>query len=346
MSHTMGEPAKAGILDRLRDRHRWLDHVIRAYQRFDERNGGFFAAALTYYTIFALFPLLMVGFAAFGFVLVRRPELLKTIDEHIRSQVTGALGDQLLHLINSAIAARASVGIIGLATALWAGLGWISHLRQALTEMWWDERIESPGFARNKLSDLLALMGTFAVTMATVGLTTLSHDAPLAAALKWLGVPELSVLDWLFGLLAIVISTAVSWLLFAWMIARLPREKVSVADSARAALMAAIGFEAFKQVGSIYLRVVLRSPAGATFGPVLGLMVFAYITAYLVLFCTAWAATASGRPRTRHIPPPAPAIIAPRVQLDEGIGTRQTLTAMAMGALGALALSRVTRWLR
>lgn len=69
-------------------------------------------------------------------------------------------------------------------------------------------------------------------------------------------------------------------------------------------------------------------------------MVFAYITAYLVLFCTAW-----GR---RHPPTratalwsPAPAIIAPRVHMDEGLSTRQTLTAMGLGAVGALALSRI-----
>ena len=60
----MTQPAKPGIFARLRARFKWLDHVIRAYQRFDERNGSFLAAGLTYYTIFALFPLLMVGFAA------------------------------------------------------------------------------------------------------------------------------------------------------------------------------------------------------------------------------------------------------------------------------------------
>jgi len=43
----------------------------------------------------------------------------------------------------------------------------------------------------------------------------------------------------------------------------------------------------------------------------LGLMVFAYITAFLVLFCTAWAATASGDPLAKAVDPPAPAIIAP-----------------------------------
>ncbi|WP_406816902.1 inner membrane protein YhjD [Mycobacterium sp. M23085] len=342
----MSEPAKPGIVDRLRARYGWLDHVIRAYQHFDERNGGFFAAGLTYYTIFALFPLLMVGFAIFGFVLARRPQLLSTIDDHIRAQVSGTLGNQLQELMNSAIDARTSVGVIGLATAVWAGLGWISHLRQALTELWWDEPIDSPGFVRNKFSDLLAMVGTFAVIVATVALSTFGHAAPMGALLKWLGIPRFVVFDWLFWLFSILIAMLVSWLLFTWMIARLPRAKVSLADSARAGLIAAIGFEVFKQVGSIYLRTVLRSPAGAAFGPVLGLMVFAYITAYLVLFCTAWAATASNDPRSQPVAPPAPAIIAPRIQMDEGLNTRQTLTAMALGAVGALAVSRFTRWLR
>ena len=342
----MTEPAKPGILDRLRVRFGWFDHVMRAYQRFDDRHGGFFAAGLTYYTIFALFPLLMVGFAVVGFALSRRPQLLSTIDDHIRSSVSGALGHQLVDLMNTAIAARASVGVIGLATATWAGMGWMSHLRLALTEMWWEQRIESPGFVRNRLSDLLAMLGTFVVTLATVALSTLGQAAPMAAVLSWLGIPEFSVFDWLFRGISILVSILVSWLLFTWMIARLPREKVSLVNSIRAGLMAAIGFELFKQVGSIYLRVVLRSPAGATFGPVLGLMVFAYVTAYLVLFSAAWAATASENPRARHVDPPAPAIIAPRVQLDEGLSARQTLTAMAVGAVGALAFSRLTHWRR
>lgn len=342
----MSEPAKVGVIDRLRARFGWLDHVIRAYQRFDDRNGGFFAAGLTYYTIFALFPLLMVGFAAVGFMLARRRQLLNTIDDHIRAQVSGSLGQQLQDLMNSAIDARASVGIIGLATAVWAGLGWISHLRQALTEMWWDRRIESPGFVHNKFSDFLAMLGTFAVIFATVAITTLGHESPMAAVLKWLGIPKLPVFDGLFWLFSILIATLVSWLLFTWMIARLPREKVSVVDSMRAGLIAAIGFEVFKQVASIYLKAVLHGPAGVAFGPVLGLMVFAYITAYLVLFCTAWAATASDNPATRHAAPPAPAIISPRMQLDEGLRARQTVTAMALGAVGALAFARLARWLR
>ena len=84
-----------------------------------------------------------------------------------------------------------------------------------------------------------------------------------------------------------MVSVLIAWLLFTWIIARLPRESVSLRSSAVAGLIAAIGFEVFKQLGSIYLRMVLHGPAGATFGPVLGLMVFAYITARLILFATA-----------------------------------------------------------
>ena len=37
--------------------------VVRAQQRYDTAKGDFCAAAVTYFTIFAMFPLLMVGFA-------------------------------------------------------------------------------------------------------------------------------------------------------------------------------------------------------------------------------------------------------------------------------------------
>jgi membrane protein len=342
----MTEPAKPGILDRLRARFGWLDHVVRAYQRFDARNGGFFAAGLTYYTIFALFPLLMVSFAVVGFMLSRDPPLLGTIDNHIRTSVSGALGQQLIDLMNSAIDARASIGAIGLVTAAWGGLSWMSHLRAAMTEMWWEQHLDSPGFMRNKLSDLFAMLGTFVVTVATLALSALGSAAPMRAILRWLGIPDFSVFGEVFRGISIVVSLLVSWMLFSWMIARLPRQKVNLVSSMRAGVLAAIGFELFKQVASIYLRVVLRSPAGATFGPVLGLMVFCYGTAYLVLFCAAWAATASSDPREKSIAPPGPAIIAPRVQLDEGLSTRQTLTAMVVGAVGALAFSRLARWRR
>src|SRR5436190_17956548 len=117
------EPAKPGILDRLRARYGWLDHVMRAQGRYQDSKGDFYAAGITYFTIFALFPLLMVGFAAGGFVLASRPDLLAGVELRIKGAVSGDLGQQLINLMDSAISSRTSVGVIGLATAAWAGLG-------------------------------------------------------------------------------------------------------------------------------------------------------------------------------------------------------------------------------
>jgi membrane protein len=339
------DPAKPGILDRLRARFGWFDHAMRANERFNNRKGNFYAAGLTYYTIFALFPLLMVGFAAGGFVLSRQPGLLAEIENRIRASVSGEFGHEVIEVMNSAIASRASVGVVGLATAAWAGLSWMANLREALSEMW-EQRVESAGFVRTKLSDLLAMVSAFVVVLATIALTALSDATTMAKVLGWLGIHYLPALDAILRGVSLLMSLLVSWLLFTWMIARLPRESISFVSSIRAGLLAAVGFEVFKQVASIYLRLVLRSPAGATFGPVFGLMVFAYITARLVLFATAWAATSTENLRAMPVDPPSPAVIIPRVQLDEGLSPRQTLAAAAMGAVGALVISRLARWRR
>jgi membrane protein len=338
----MSEPVKPGILDRLRARYEWFDHAMRANERFNERKGNYFAAGLTYYTIFALFPLLMVGFGVGGFVLSRRPALLTQIDDKVRATVPGNLGQQVIDLMNSAIHARASVGIIGLLTAAWAGLGFMANLREALSEMWC-QRGQRPGFVRTKLSDLAAMATTFVAILATLALSALASATPMAKLLGWLGTDNAPVLDAILRGVSILGSVLLSWFVFTWMIARLPRESISFASSVRAGLIAAISFEVFKMIASIYLKSVLRSAAGATFGPVLGLMVFAYITARLLLFATAWAATSPENLLAAPVEPPEPAVITPRVQVGEGLAVRQAFTAAAVGAVGALGLSRLVR---
>jgi membrane protein len=339
----MTEPDKPGILDRFRARYKWFDHVMRAQDRYQDSKGDFYAAGITYFTIFALFPMLMVAFSIAGFVLASQPDLLAEVTDKIKSTVSGDLGDQLVELMDSAIESRTSVGIIGLATAAWAGLGWMANLREALSQMWGLLRREPKGFVRTKLSDLLAIAGFFLAIVLTVALTALGSSGLMKQVVEWLGLQDLPGMSIVLRVASIFISILVSWLLFTWMIARLPRESISFRSAARAGLMVAVAFEIFKLVASIYLKSVVTGPAGATFGPVLGLMVFAYITARMILFATAWAATARENIEAAPVEPPAAAQINPRVQVREGIGPAGALTAAAVGALGALGFSRLTR---
>lgn len=262
-------------LERLRRRYPWLDHAVRAQQRYDQSQGDFYAAGITYFTVFAMFPVLMVGFAVVGFVLASRPDRLAEIDSRVKGAVPGEFGEQIISLMDAAIASRTSVGVIGLATALYVGLLWMQRLRAALSQMW-GQHFPPPGFLNTKVSDVIALVAAFLASLLTIGFGVLATSALRLAGSVRLG--------------SLVVSILVAWLLFTVMIARLPHDPVPLRRCAGAGLLAAIGFEGFKQVGSIYLQAVLHSPAGAVFGPVLGLMVFAYMTARLVLFATAWAA--------------------------------------------------------
>ena len=251
---------------------------MRAQQRYERVQGDIYAAGISYFTLFAMFPLLMVGFAVVGFVLASRPQQLAQIDTRVKAAVPGDFGQQIVGLMEAAINSRASVGVIGLASALYIGLLWMQRLRAALSQMWGQD-FPPPGFLNTKLSDLLALVVAFLASLLTIGLSALA-----TSALELTGFARAG---------SLVLSILVAWLLFTVMIARLPHEPISIGRCAGAGLLAAAGFEVFKQVGSIYLRTVMHGPAGVAFGPVLGLMVFAYVTARLVLFATAWAAERS-----------------------------------------------------
>jgi len=207
----MAEPDdKPGVLDRLRARFPWLGRIMRAQQRYNDRKGDFYAAGITYFTIFALFPLLMVGFAIAGFVLASRPDLIADVEGWIRSAVSGDMGEQLVGLMDSAIESRTTVGVIGLATAAWAGLGWMANLREALSQMWGRFRDEPEGFVRTKLSDLLALVSTFVALVLTIGLSALGSGDLMRSVLGLFGIGDSPVLSVVLQVVSRVMSVAVS----------------------------------------------------------------------------------------------------------------------------------------
>ncbi|MFD6196130.1 inner membrane protein YhjD [Mycobacteroides salmoniphilum] len=338
----VAEDDKPGILDRYRARFPWFDHIMRMQERYQKVNGNFYAAGITYFTVFALFPLMMVGFAVMGFVLSRRPDTIAELRGRISGAISGEVGNQLINLMDTAIASRTSLGIAGLATAAWAGLGWMANVRAALSAMW-EQPNDSDGFVRGKLSDLVALGSTFVALALTIAVTVIGNEKTILRILGWVGLHDVSIPAVLLKVVTIAIATVLSWALFTWMIARLPRERLPFSSAARAGLVAAIGFELFKQVASIYLSVIMHGPAGSTFGPVLGIMVFAYITARLLLYATAWAATSDANQSFVYVPPPEPVVITTRVETVERPSKLGVLAAFGAGAVGALGISWLGR---
>jgi membrane protein len=320
----------------------WLDHLVRAAGRYQSQRGDYYAAGITYFTVLSLFPLLMIAFAIAGFVLAGNAELLDELQAKVVENIPGEMGTQLNDLIDQAVGSRSAVGVLGLLTGLYSGLGWMANLRKALTEQW-EQKSEEQNWFRTKLSDLGALLGLFLALALSLGLSVLASSRLGVQLLEVVGLEEMPGSRWLLWLLSTVLAMVASWALFTWIIARLPREPVTLRSAAKAAVLAAIGFEVFKNIASIYLRSILSSPAGAAFGSVIGLMVFSYVVYRIILFATAWAATARENEQLVSVPVPAPAVIQPRIQDTGRPRLGGAVVLFGVGALTALGLNGLRR---
>src|SRR5471030_1352380 len=273
----------------------WVAHLIRTTERFNDRLGSQFGAAITYFSFLSLIPILMVSFAA-GFVLASNPDLLaKLIGKIVNSISDPNLANTLKNTVNTAIQQRTAVGLSGLLIALYSGISWMGNLREAIRaqsrDVWERNPQDQEKIYKRYARDFISLTGLVLALIITLSLTSIAGSAQktLVDALGLGGI------EWLRPVLTsvtLVISIAANYLLFLWIFRMLPRHKPRRKALLRGTLLAAIGFEVIKFVMTMTLPRLASSPSGAAFGSVIGLMAFFYFFARLTLFVAAWIATA------------------------------------------------------
>jgi membrane protein len=329
-----GARKRESFLARMRKRES-VSHLIRAAVSYTEHNGDHYAAAITYFSVLSLFPLLMIAFAVAGFVLAGNDSLLHDLQRSIATSAPSGLGDTLNKAIGEAVKSRGTVGVLGLLAALYSGLGWMSNLRNALSAQW-GHNLPNPPLIRKLATDLLSLIGLGLALVVSFGLSA-AGSGLAGLLLRTVGLADDA---WAVSVLrvgAIVLSLAANWLVFLWVLSRLPRQRVNARSAVRGALFAAVGFEILKQLATLYLNLVGGSATGALFGPVIGLMLFANLVARLLLFITAWTATARENAVVVPPPAPAPAIIRPNVLVSRSVRWPEAAALLGAGALlGAL----------
>src|SRR3954468_8814517 len=162
-----------GPLDRWQRRHAVGGFPVAVVKKFAEDRASSLAVLIAYYAFFSLFPLLLAFVSILGFVLKDNPSLrADVVDSALaRIPVIGAqLRGQLQPLTGSGIALA-----VGIAGALWAGLGVTVALGRAFADIWDVPRLEQPGRLRARARGLAAL--------AIVGLTLIASTVVAGLAL-------------------------------------------------------------------------------------------------------------------------------------------------------------------
>lgn len=253
-------------------------HIIRATDRFNDRLGSQFGAAITYFSFLSLIPILMVSFAAVGFVLASNPDLLAGLINKIVNTISDpSLAATLKNTVNTAIQQRTTVGLTGLAIALYSGISWMGNLREAIRaqsrDVWERNPQDQEKFYYRYARDFISLTGLVIALIITLSLTSIAGAAQ-SAIVNALGLGGIEWLRPVMTLIALSISIAANYLLFLWIFWILPRHKPKKKALLRGTLIAAIGFEIIKFIMTMMLPRLASSPSGAAFGSVIGLMAF------------------------------------------------------------------------
>jgi membrane protein len=262
--------------------------ALAAWERLRVTNGNLYAAAITYFTLLALFPLLLLAASIAGFVLHANPDTLQTLFDKLSRQAPGRVGSTLHDSIVAAINARASLGVIGLAGVLLTGLGWIGNLRASMDAVW---EITPPkeNPIKQRLRNLAILAGLGLAALVSLGLTALwsafSHDV-----LAWVGLDGVPGMGTLLGVAGVLAALLADSVIFFLVLTRLPRAEVPARAGARGAVLAAVGFEVLKIVGTYTVASTASSPTAGPFAGLLAVLIWVQLVARWILFCAAWTA--------------------------------------------------------
>ncbi len=261
----------------------WL-LVQRTASGFADSGGTRLAAAIAYYALLSLFPLVIALVAGATTVLSQeqaRTEVIDPIVEALPLSDQGAA--DLRDALEGAGRGAGAIGIVGLLALLWTASGMMGAIRSGLTAVTGEH--EGRAFLRGKAVDLamVLLTGSVLLVVTTVTLLTRLADEQVLEPLGLSGA---------WGVFVGQMTPVV--LAFAVLVALLrfvPAAPISWAGVWRGALVGALGLWVLVNVFALYLENFARYNAVyGSLGTVVALLVFVFLAAVVLLVTAAAAA--------------------------------------------------------
>jgi len=277
-------------------------------------------AALAYYTVFSIVPLLVIIIAVIGLVFGQ-----EAAQSTIMAQIATLVGEQSAAAIKDMIqrADQPSTGlvstVIAIGTLLLGATGFFGQLQDALNTVWGVEPKEGRGvwgFIKDRFLSFVAVLGTGFLL-----LVSLILSSALAAFGKWFGgllpLPE-AVLQTFNFLLSFIIITG----LFSLIFKVLPDARVAWRDVWVGAALTAGLFTIGKFALGLYLG---KSEVGSAYGAAGSLvivLIWVYYSAQILLYGAEFTQVYANRLGERIVPAPDAQVANPKKAAAEQAGAK------------------------
>ena len=271
-------------------------------------------AALAYYSVFSLAPLLIISIAIAGLVFGREAAQGQIFDQ-LRGLLGDASGKAMQDMVQNASAKPATsmvATLIGTVTLLFGASGVFGQLQASLNAIWGVEPKPGRGIL-GIFQDRILSFG-FILAVGFLLLVSLILTAAIAFVGQWVGdiIPGIETL---IQTLNAVLSLAVITLLFAMIFKFLPDARIAWHDVWIGALITAALFTVGKFALGLYLgKSGVASSYGAA-GSLIVLLIWVYYSAQILLFGAEFTQVYANRSGS-HVAPSSNAVAVPKPATD------------------------------
>jgi YihY family inner membrane protein len=253
--------------DRAHRRRPWLAFPYAVLKKFGDDQAGNLAALISYYGFFSLFPLMLVLVTVLGMVLQANSELRVRIQSSALANFP-VIGEEIDNNVDALGGSGVTVAI-GVALALWAGIGVLRVMQTAMNTVWNVPFRRRPNFVKTLLraAIMLVVLGLITIAAAAAGSVGSGNDNALLSIL-W-----------------VAISLLLNFLLFVLAFRILTSADLSWGDVWLGAAIAATAWTALQALGGYIVRHQLEGATRTygTFATVIGLLAWIYIGAQVTL---------------------------------------------------------------
>jgi len=322
---------------------------------FQNDEAGQLGAALAYYAMFSIFPLLLLLIAGLGFVLRYwdeaidvQQQILAAVARNLSPQLSTTLADILSGVKNQAGGAT----VIGLITLLIGASGVFQQLDYSFNKIWKVPKPAEPvGWLKTALKTLRTRLFSFGMVLAVGFLLLVSMALSGASQALLQGFRDVPVIGGAAGFaIGLVLSLLLNILVFALLFKFLPDTVVRWRDVWLGAIATALLWELAKYLLGWYIaRSGKTYSAYGAVGTVLVLMVWIYFSSQILFlgaeFTEAYSrrhGSRAPRPSLAQQPEPSPSPPArPAAPAAAASSTGKkvvvaTGAGLAVGVLGAL----------
>ena len=258
-----------------------------SYQGWKEKNPSRLAAALAYYTLFSLAPMLVIAIAVAGLIFGQR----EVVQEQVLSQIQGLIGGEGRLLISGLLesASKPAQGIlatiVGLVTLIFGALGLFNELHNSLNIIWDVKEEETKNFWESfkRLVIDRFLSFTMILGIGFMLLVSLVVSAGITALGTWIG-GLLPFHELILQIINLVVSIGIITVLFALIFKYLPDAEIAWQDVWLGAFVTAVLFSIGKTLIGLYLGSSAVATAFGAAGSLVLLLLWAYYSAQILLF--------------------------------------------------------------